>query len=220
MKQAKQFFAAALLAGAAALLSGCAGALEGGLTPVEDLTITPDGAATQVMLEPVDVWDNDGAGQSAAAEIDGRTLQVRKRSGALFRQAWVRLGLYWNSNRPDDVFIAAVALGPEVQVRALRMEIDGQALNLEKTGDFHFIPGKRGVFDTREKHIGSFIADLDWLRSVVESRDSAVVALETDLGVLAGDLNIVAGDSQRDLRKSAKYKFAAFLDAQREAARN
>ena len=219
MTRTKQFFAAAALAGAVFALGGCAGALEGGLTPVEDVTVTPDGAAAQVMLEPVDVWDDEGAGGATSAEVDGRTLQVRKRSRALFRQAWVRLGLYWNSKRPDDVFIAAVALGPEVEVRALRMEIDGRAVNLEKTGDFHFIPGKRGVFDTREKHVGSFIADVGWLREVVGSRSSAVVALETSRGVLAGDVNVVAGDLESDLRKSAKNKFAAFLEAQRQAAR-
>ena len=214
MSKATHIFAAVFLAGSAALTAGC-----GGLTPVDELTTStvPAGDAVQVMLEPVDVWDVKDAPAASVAEVDGRKIHVRKRSGGLLEKSWMRLGLYWNSKRPNDIFIGAVALGPEVEVRALRMEIDGEAVNLEKTGDFSFVPGKRGVLDTEEKHLGSFVADIDWLRSVVQSRRSVVVALETNRGVLAGDLNVVAGDSENALRKSAKNMFAAFLAAQQAA---
>lgn len=220
MPNFKPLFAAFALFSAAALSGGCAGALQGELTPVENLAVTQDNGAAQVMLEPVDVWDDQGAAEAAEAEVDGRKIHVRKRGSALFRQAWVRLGLFWSAKRPNDVFIAAVALGPEVQVRSLRMEIDGQAVELEPTNDFQFTPGKRGPLDNQDKHSAAFVADLDWLRDVVQSRESVVVALETNRGVLAGDLNVVAGDTQNALRESAKNMFAEFLEAQRQAARN
>ena len=214
MPKVTHIFAAVLLAGSAALTAGC-----GGLAPVDELTTStvPEGDAVQVMLEPVDVWDVKDAPAASVAEVDGRKIHVRKRSGGLLEKSWVRLGLYWNSKRPNDIFIGAVALGPKVEVRALRMEIDGEAVDLKKTDDFSFVPGKRGAFDTEEKHLGSFVADIDWLRAAVQSRHSVVVALETNRGILAGDLNVVAGDSENALRKSAKNMFAAFLAAQQAA---
>ena len=219
MPQVKNILAVLLLAGSAALAGGCGGALQGGLTPVDELTTstTAEGDAVQVMLEPVDVWDEEGAAAAAVAEVDGRKIYVRKRGNALFKRTWIRLGLYWNSKRPNDIFVGAVALGPAVEVRALRMEIDGRTVTLKPTRDFSFIPGKRGVFDGGDKSAGSFIADADWLRDVVQSRSSAKVSLETSRGALTGDLNVVVGDSQSALRKSAKNMFAAFLDARQSA---
>lgn len=218
MKHIASIFAA-LLFGASVFLAGCGGALEGGLTPPEAVstTDTAEGDATQVMLEPVDIWDAEGAGEPSVANADGRELHVRKRGGALFKQAWIRLGLYWNSKRPDDIFIGAVALGPEVQIKSLQMDIDGRKVRLEPTGDFSFVPGKRGIFDTQERHVGSFIADAEWLRSVVQARRTAAVHLETSRGVLVGDLNVVSGDNENDLRNSAKSRFAEFLAARDDA---
>ena len=221
MKHIASIFAALFL-GASVFLAGCGGALEGGLTPPEAVstTDTAEGDATQVMLEPVDIWDAEGAGESSVATtLDGRELHVRKRGGALFKRAWIRLGLYWNSKRPKDIFVGAVALGPEVQIKSLQMDIDGRKVRLESTGDFSFVPGKRGIFDTQERHVGSFIANAEWLRSVVQARRSVAVHLETSRGVLVGDLNVVAGDNERDLRNSAKSRFAEFLTA-RDAANN
>ena len=222
MKHIASILAAAALFGASALSAGCGGALEGGLTPPEAVSTsdTAAGDATQVMLEPVDIWDAEGAGEPSVVKSGGRELHVRKRGAALFKRAWMRLGLYWNSKRPNDIFIGAVALGPEVQVSALRMNIDGRNVRLDSTRDFSFVPGKRGVFDTQERHVGSFVADADWLRSVVGARRSVEVRLETSRGVLVGDLNVVSGDNESDLRNSAKSRFAEFLAARDSAANN
>ena len=222
MKHIASILAAAALFGASALSAGCGGALEGGLTPPEAVSTsdTAAGDATQVMLEPVDIWDAEGAGEPSVVKSGGRELHVRKRGAALFKRAWMRLGLYWNSKRPNDIFIGAVALGPEVQIKSLQMDIDGRKVRLEPTGDFNFVPGKRGVFDTQERHVGSFIANAEWLRSVVQARRSVAVHLETSRGVLLGDLNVVAGDNENDLRNSAKSRFAEFLAARDSAARN
>ena len=219
MTTTKNIFAAALLFGAAGLLGGCGDALQGGLTPPDPIAVTSQDGATRLLLEPVDIWDAEGAGEPSVAEVDGRQLSVRKRGSALFQRSWIRLVLGWSSARPNDVFIGAIALGPEVEVRSLRMEIDGRRVNLDPTSDFHFIPGKRGILDNQEMHVGAFIADTDWLRNVVEARNAAVVSLETNRGALVGDLNVVAGDSAGALRDSAKNRFAEFL-AKQQAARN
>lgn len=215
MKKMKSILAAGLLFGAAALVGGCGGA--GGLTPAAPVAVSTEGGVTQILMEPVDVWDAEGAAPAAAAEVDGRRLSVRKRGGGLFQQSWVRLVLGWSSARPNDVFVGAIALGPAVEVRGLRMEFDGRPVELRPTGDFSFVPGNRGIFDNQEMHLGAFIADVGWLQEAVNARDSAAVALETSRGVLAGDLNVVAGDSAGALRKSAKNRFAEFLAAVRSA---
>ena len=219
MTTKKSIFAAALVFGIAGLVGGCGGQF----APPEPISVSAKDGATQLLMEPVDIWDAHGAGEPSIAEVDGRALSVRKRGASLFDQSWVRLMLGWSSRRPNDVFIGAIALGPEVEVRGLRMNIDGQNVKLDPTSDFHVIPGKsrfQDILSNQDMHVGAFVSGMDWLRDVVESRDSVVVTLETSRGALIGDLNVVAGDSANALRGSAKNRFAEFLAAAEQAARN
>ena len=209
----RKILTAMVVAGTAAA-AGCA---QTGLVPVEHLTVAPDGNGTRVMLEPADVWDDEGAGAAVAATVDGRTLHVRKREKGWIQQSWMRLGLYWSSRRPGSVYVAALALGPSVEVRGLRVDVGGRTVRLPRTDDFHFIPGQRGFLDGREKHAGAFEADASLIREMTEARGAVAIYLETNRGALAGDLSVVAGDDEKDLRASAKNRFAEFLEARTRA---
>lgn len=201
----------------AALLSGCGVSLPTPLAPSagapEIQRSTNDAGDVELILDPVDVWEEKGLGSPFVNKEVGDGLTFRKRPKEIFERTWVRLGLFWHSRR-DDVILTAVIYQPSIKFRRLQVFTAAGTTALTPATDFSFTPPK-GFLD-RDVSSAVFSMPPSLLQDIADGETS--VAISTNRGSLRVNLSAVVGDSPTVLRQSAKYLFAAFAKRQQEDA--
>lgn len=198
-----RFFA---LLAAPLLLTACASIFVSQFTAIEEFTGDDD--SIKLVLEPLDIWDGEGAGALEEFTINGSTTELRLRADSLFDQAWLRAGLFWDSRRKDGVIMPLViASGPPVTFLKVRVDTDNRRYFLDAAENFTFVPGKR-PFD-KELYHGAFALDTKILADIVSSKDIHIT-VQTSRGGLTANLAVVSDDDSSTLATNAKYQFAEF----------
>lgn len=193
------------------LLTGCLAALNKP-TP---LSIAEDEQGnTELIVEPLDMWDWNPALRSEQVEVEGEQLYFALRPIGPLDQAWVRGGLFWHS-KMDKVMMPIVVLGPPVEMQKMYLEFDGKKQFLSKPKDFKFTAGKRAL----DKHLssGTFALTPAQLRALVES-ENIVLGVWTNRGILRVSPHAVPSMDAGEWKKSARYHFAQFYNKYQQLA--
>lgn len=189
------------------LLSSCVVAglpAVGGAPAIQEIR---GGGNKELILEPVDAWDDAGAGEAQEMAVNGAALYFRPRPTKSFDQAWVRLGLFWHSKQKGIHMPVVIAGGAPVKIQQVRVETDSGMALLKEAENFSFTPGKR-LFD-KTLSGGVFTMSPKMLARMVQAKD-AHVTIGTDRGALRVNLSAVPDTSAAALAASAKYQFAEF----------
>lgn len=194
------------------LLSSCV------LAPVAEIAeLADDEGNVELILEPVDVWDNGDAGDAETFTVNEQQLSFRVRSAELLDQAWVRLGLFWHSRQDNIQMPLVIVGGPPVTIRRVQIQAGRSRETLQPAKNFNFTAGKRPLDDVL--HSGAFSITPEMLSAIAEA-DDVYVTILTSRGVLRVNLAVVTGSSDNQLASSAKYQFADFSRRQQAIAAN
>ena len=176
-----------------------------------------EGGGVRLVLEPVEVWDDEGAGELQLLPVadGGEEMTFRLRETDVFHPAWVRLGLYWDS-RYDRVYMPAVIVGgPPVKIKQAQLRVDGRREVLHLTDKLNFTPagggGGGGLLGSAQKmYSGVFVFTPETLARLATAKGDAHVVVSTNRGGLRVNLAIAGGDSPAALAATGKYQFAQF----------
>lgn len=196
-------------------LAACSGEigslnLGGGLPLTAIQQNQDDEGNVELLLEPVDVWDDQGALEAEQIEVSGKTLYFRMRNKDIFENAWVRVGLFWHT-KLNRIYMPVVVSGPPVEITRIRVTADESSEILEKATNFNFEPGKR-PFD-KELSSGVFTMSPSILATVTDAENFYVDVI-TNRGQLRVNLSAVTDRTASTLTASAKYQFAEFYRRQ------
>ncbi|MDM5147213.1 hypothetical protein NQX30_02320 [Candidatus Persebacteraceae bacterium Df01] len=197
-----------LLLSAVVLLQSCVGGSLG--EPPSIRSNSNDVGDVELVLDPVNVWYEKNTSESVQVEVDGRAFYVRKRhSGGVFEQAWAQAGLFWHS-RGKKVFLTIVTFGPKVTIHEVSIWAGKNYGLLSKARNFQFTPGISKL-DTRETSSAAFEMNSSLLQAVADA-ETAQMVIKTSRGNLKMGLDVMSGDTEADLRRSARYLFTSFAD--------
>lgn len=170
---------------------------------------TNDNGTLELILEPLDVWDAQGAGKLEPLAVGNEKVFFRLREVESFDRAWVRLGLYWNARLSRVHMPIVIVGGPPVRVQKVRIEADGHRETLELSRNFQFTPAKRMFEKDGELHTGAVSLSPETLARIAAARE-VVVTLSTNRGNLRVNLSVVTSTDTAALTASSKYQFAQF----------
>ena len=207
---ARAFKTTCLLLAVPLLLAGCTTlprsvttlSAEIGVERFED----PETGKIELLLEPIDVWNDKGAKPAEEISINDHSLYFRLRETDTFEQAWVRLGLFWHSSQ-EKIILPIVITGPPVTIRKVHIKADRSSATLKLAKNFNFAPAER-AFD-KKLSSAAFTISPNTLAALVKAKNG-FINIVTNRGGLQVNLSVVPKLGENDLIVSAKYQFADF----------
>ncbi len=163
----------------------------------------------EIKMQPVDVWDEKGSGNIKAYNVNEKPYFFRLKDVKITDQAWVRVGLYWQT-KLNKVALPIVILGPPVSIKKIQFVLDkNKRITPKKLKTFSFTPVEK-LFD-KNLSSDSFEISKNNLKQIVEAKNITLI-VSTTRGNLVVNLAVVTSDDEKTLQNSVKYLFTDFYN--------
>lgn len=169
--------------------------------------ISNDAGEVEIILDPIEVWEERGAAPPQSFTVDDKDIEVRLlKSGDWQDKSWVKVGLFWHS-KMKKVMMPVVVLGPPVEISRIQLVFGDSRVTPPKAKNFSFSTGKP-LFGSSTASSSSFEVRREHLRKIIKEQNPKLI-IETHRGNLLVNLSVTAMD-ENNLNKSLKYLFADF----------
>ena len=184
----------------------------GNNTPTIEQTL--EGEYSQLILSPIEVWDEQNVTAPELTNVNGYEIFVRRRETHVFEKPYVRAGLFWNSRLPH-AFLPIVVLGPKADINGVSVRAGKIYQSLRPARNFSFTPTK-SKWETQPLSSATFEIEPALLRAIADEK-TAQLTIKTNRGTLRVGLDVVSIIDTLGIDNNARVWFAQFMDRMTEA---
>lgn len=163
----------------------------------------------ELVLRPIEVWDERRTGEPQKVEAEGREFSVRLRSAESGEYPYARVGLLWHA-RAENMFMPVVLLGESVDILGAEIRAGAVRAPLEPARRFQFTPA-RSDDDESEPSWAVFSVPFSLLKEIAYAPRVHLI-VRTDRGTINLGPDIVADESPDALRRNLRYLLAQMAE--------